>query len=81
MRVHRIVPAAPVQRGTFPVPVTPEPEDVRNRVTPGGLPPVPNRTPWKRVGATGRYAREPFNCRAVKHEHYETAKHWAPARD
>ena len=39
---------------------------------PGGLPPEPYRTPWRRVGLTGRGAREPFNSRAVKGEFWAT---------
>ena len=39
---------------------------------PGGLPPEPYRTPWRRVGLTGRRAREPFNSRAVRGEFWAT---------
>lgn len=47
-------------------------DGVVNRMLPGGLPPRPNRTPWPRVGLTGKVAREPFNSRAVRGEHYAT---------
>jgi hypothetical protein len=43
----------------------------------GGLPPVPNRTPWGRAGLTGRRAREPFNCAAIKGEHFATRRELA----
>ena len=47
-------------------------DPVVDRVLPGGLPPRPNRTPWPRVGLTGKVAREPFNSLAVRIEHYAT---------
>lgn len=46
-----------------------------DRVLPGGLPPVPNRTPWARAGLTGRGAREPFNSTAVKGEFWATKRY------
>lgn len=42
---------------------------------PGGLPPVPNRTPWGRAGLTGKGARDPFNSRAVKGEYWATKRY------
>ena len=42
---------------------------------PGGLPPEPNRTPWKRVGLTGKVAREPFNSPAVRGEFWATKRY------
>lgn len=47
-------------------------DPVVDRGLPGGLPPQPYRTPWPRVGLTGKAAREPFNSRAVRGEHYAT---------
>lgn len=49
-------------------------DPVIDRTLPGGLPPEPNRTPWKRVGLTGKIAREPFNSRQVRAEHYAIRK-------
>lgn len=49
-----------------------EPKLDRTDFLPGGLPPEPNRTPWRRAGLTGRGAREPFNSREVKGEFYAT---------
>ena len=39
---------------------------------PGGLPPQPNRSPWKRAGLTGRGAREPFASASIKREYWAT---------
>lgn len=52
-------------------------DPVIDRILPGGLPPEPNRTPWKRVGLTGKVAREPFNSRQVRAEHFATRKYLA----
>lgn len=49
-------------------------DPVVDRMLPGGLPPRPNRTPWPRVGLTGKVAREPFNSREVKGEFYAMRK-------
>lgn len=49
-------------------------DPVVDRKLPGGLPPQPYRTPWPRVGLTGKVAREPFNSRAVRAEHYAMRK-------
>lgn len=63
-RVHRVagIHAAPALREVPKI----------DRVLPGGLPPQPNRTPWKRMSDTGRVAREPFNSREVKGEFFAT---------
>ena len=42
---------------------------------PGGLPPEPNRTPWKRMADTGKVAREPFASKSVKGEFWATKKY------
>ena len=55
-------------------------DPVVGRKLPGGLPPQPNRTPWPRVGLTGKVARDPFNSRAVRGEHRATAD-WFHGRD
>ena len=47
-------------------------DPVIDRRLPGGLPPQPYRTPWPRVGAANKVAREPFNSRAVRLEEYAT---------
>ena len=65
-KVHRVagIHAAPERAE--------EPKLDRTDFLPGGLPPEPNRTPWRRAGLTGRGAREPFNSRAVKGEFWAT---------
>ena len=50
-------------------------DPVVDRMLPGGLPPEPYRTPWRRVGLTGRGAREPFNSRAVRVEFWATKRY------
>ena len=50
-------------------------DPVVDRMLPGGLPPEPYRTPWRRVGLTGRGAREPFNSRAVRAEFWATKRY------
>lgn len=42
---------------------------------PGGLPPVPYRTPWRRASDTGKGAREPFNSMQVKGEFWATKRY------
>jgi hypothetical protein len=71
------VPSAPITRthrlpGVTPFEARELPTIDRFDRLPGGLPPEPNRTPWRRAGETGKGAREPFNSRAVKGEHYAT---------
>jgi hypothetical protein len=78
--VIRRAPATPEPRVyRVPGPNLPHPpikvhDPVVDRVLPGGLPPVAYRTPWSRVGLTGKRAREPFNSREVRGEHYATRK-------
>jgi hypothetical protein len=59
----------------LPAPPVRVQDPVVDRVLPGGLPPQPYRTPWPRVGLTGRTARDPFNSRQVRAEHYATRKY------
>jgi hypothetical protein len=75
---RRKAPKAPIVH-TISGPKLPHPpikvhDPVVDRVLPGGLPPVAYRTPWSRVGLTGKRAREPFNSREVRGEHYATRK-------
>jgi hypothetical protein len=67
--VHRV--AGPKARGDW----LPEPQRDALDFLPGGLPPEPNRTPWRRAGLTGKGAREPFNSREAKGEFYSTRKY------
>ena len=66
-KVHRVP-------GVHPAPELREVPKI-DRVLPGGLPPVANRTPWARAGLTGRGAREPFNSREVKGEYWATKRY------
>lgn len=43
---------------------------------PGGLPPEPNRTPWRRAGDTGTFARVMSDCREIKREVFGDKKEW-----
>ena len=68
-RVHRVA-------GVHPAPELREvPKRDRSDFLPGGLPPEPNRTPWRRAGLTGRSAREPFASREIKGEFWATKRY------
>ena len=62
--------------GVHPAPELREvPKRDRSDFLPGGLPPEPNRTPWRRAGLTGRSAREPFTSREIKGEFWATKRY------
>lgn len=80
LRKPKAAPKPRVFRGSGPK--LPHPpirvhDPVIDRILPGGLPPEPNRTPWKRVGLTGKVAREPFNSTQVRAEYFATRKYLA----
>ncbi len=66
-RVHRVAPSQPATRGTFPISVHPEPDDVRDRVLPGGLAPR-FKTPatFKVAGWPRATVRTPQSVKALR---------------
>lgn len=80
--IKRPAPPAPapepkVYRVNTPVPFVAREMPSLDRLDflPGGLPPKPYRTPWGRVGLTGKGAREPFNSRDVRREYWATKRY------
>jgi hypothetical protein len=70
------VPSAPItHRAPGIAPFEARQFDTIDRVLPGGLPPVPNRTPWRRMSDTGKVAREPFASKQVKGEYWATKRY------